>query len=72
MKGKSFLNKKNIVIGLISCILIGASATGVTIFLKDNGEAAAAQQQQQEPIQNLTVTGNDVDENNQEGQNTEA
>ena len=70
MKGKSFLNKKNLVIGLISCILIGASATGVTIFLKDNGEAAAAGQQ--EPIQNLPVTGNDVDENNQEEQNTDA
>ena len=36
MKGK-FLNTKNVVIGLISLVLIGASATGVTIFLKNRG-----------------------------------
>ena len=54
MKGK-FLNTKNVVIGLVSLVLIGASATGVTVFLKDRGEASAAQEQ----VQNLPVTGND-------------
>lgn len=70
MKGKKFLNTKNVVIGLVSCVLIGASATGVTIFLKDRGEAAAAQQQG--PIENLPVTGSDEENNNQVGENTVA
>lgn len=57
MKGKKFLNTRNVVIGLVSCILIGASATGVTIFLKDRGQAAAATEQ--EPAENLPITGNE-------------
>lgn len=56
MKGK-FLNTKNVVIGLVSLVLIGASATGVTVFLKNRGEAAAAQEENQ--VQNLPTTGND-------------
>ena len=62
MKGK-FLNTKNVVIGLVSLVLIGASATGVTVFLKNRGEAAAAQEQ----VQNLPTTGNDNQVN--QGQN---
>ena len=52
MKGK-FLNTKNVVIGLVSLVLIGASATGVTIFLKNRGQAEAAGEQ----VQNLPATG---------------
>ena len=64
MKGK-FLNTKNVVIGLVSLVLIGASATGVTVFLKNRGEAAAAQEENQ--VQNLPTTGNDNQVN--QGQN---
>ena len=39
MKGK-FLNTKNVVIGLVSLVLIGASATGVTVFLKNRGRSS--------------------------------
>lgn len=65
MKGK-FLNTKNVIIGLISCVLIGASVAGVTIFLKDNGEAEAAQATGTENT--LPVTGNDEESNNQAGE----
>ena len=63
---KKFLNTKNVVIGLVSLVLIGASATGVAVFLKDRGEAAAAEQEQ---VQNLPATGRGED-NNQTGENT--
>ena len=63
---KKFLNTKNVVIGLVSLVLIGASATGVTIFLKDRGEAAAAEQKQ---VQNLPATGRE-ENNNQTDENT--
>ena len=63
---KKFLNTKNVVIGLVSLVLIGASATGVAVFLKDRGEAAAAEQEQ---VQNLPATGREED-NNQTGENT--
>ena len=63
---KKFLNTKNVVIGLVSLVLIGASATGVTIFLKDRGEAAAAEQEQ---VQNLPATGRE-ENNNQTDENT--
>lgn len=65
MKGK-ILNTKNVIIGLISCVLIGASVAGVTIFLKDNGEAEAAQATGTENT--LPVTGNDEESNNQAGE----
>lgn len=64
MKGK-FLNAKNAVIGIISCALIGASATGIAVFLKDRGETEAAQQQGM--VENLPVTGNDSEGNQVEG-----
>lgn len=57
---KKFLNTKNVVIGLVSLVLIGASATGVAVFLKDRGEAAAAEQEQ---VQNLPATGRGEDNN---------
>ena len=60
---KKFLNTKNVVIGLVSLVLIGASATGVTVFLKNRGEAAAAQEENQ--VQNLPTTGNDTQSGNQ-------
>ena len=60
---RNFLNTKNIVIGLVSLVLIGASATGVTVFLKNRGEAEAAQEQ----VQNLPTTGNDNQEQNNPG-----
>lgn len=60
---RNFLNTKNIVIGLVSLVLIGASATGVTVFLKNRGEAEAAQEQ----VQNLPTTGNDNQEQNNSG-----
>ena len=60
MKGK-FLNTKNVVIGLVSLVLIGASATGVTIFLKNRGQAEAAGEQ----VQNLPATGREEQDNNQ-------
>ena len=59
---KKFLNTKNVIIGLVSLVLIGASATGVTVFLKNRGEAEAREQEQ---VQNLPTTGNDVQNNNQ-------
>ena len=61
MKEKKFFNTKNVIIGIISIVLIAASATGVTIFLKDRGEASAAQQEQ---VENLPVTGNEGNESN--------
>ena len=64
MKGK-FLNKKNVVIGLVSLVLIGASATGVTIFLKNRGQAEAAGEQ----VQNLPATGREEQDNNQTNTN---
>lgn len=60
---RNFLNTKNIVIGLVSLVLIGASATGVTVFLKNRGEAEAAQEQ----VQNLPTTGNDNQGQNNPG-----
>ena len=60
---RNFLNTKNIIIGLVSLVLIGASATGVTVFLKNRGEAEAAQEQ----VQNLPTTGNDNQEQNNPG-----
>ena len=62
---KKFLNTKNVVIGLVSLVLIGASATGVAVFLKDRGEAAAAEQEQ---VQNLPATGRE-ENNNQTDEN---
>ena len=64
MKGK-FLNTKNVVIGLVSLVLIGASATGVTIFLKNRGQAEAAGEQ----VQNLPTTGREEQDNNQTNTN---
>ena len=64
MKGK-FLNTKNVVIGLVSLVLIGASATGVTIFLKNRGQAEAAGEQ----VQNLPATGREEQDNNQTNTN---
>ena len=64
MKGK-FLNTKNVVIGLVSLVLIGASATGVTIFLKNRGQAEAAGEQ----VQNLPATGREEQDNNQANTN---
>ena len=64
MKGK-FLNTKNVVIGLVSLVLIGASATGVTIFLKNRGQAEAAGEQ----VQNLPATGREEQNNNQTNTN---
>ena len=64
---KKFFNVKNIIIVIISCILIGASATGVAVFLKDRGEADAVQQG---PIENLPVTGNNEENDNQIGEST--
>ena len=60
---RNFLNTKNIIIGLVSLVLIGASATGVTVFLKNRGEAEAAQEQ----VQNLPTTGNDNQGQNNPG-----
>ena len=60
MKGK-FLNTKNVVIGLVSLVLIAASVTGVTVFLKNRGQAEAAGEQ----IQNLPATGREEQDNNQ-------
>ena len=64
MKGK-FLNTKNVVIGLVSLVLIGASATGVTIFLKIRGQAETAGEQ----VQNLPATGREEQDNNQTNTN---
>ena len=64
MKGK-FLNTKNVVIGLVSLVLIGASATGVTIFLKNRGQAEATGEQ----VQNLPATGREEQDNNQTNTN---
>ena len=64
MKGK-FLNTKNVVIGLVSLVLIGASATGVTIFLKNRGQAEAVGEQ----VQNLPATGREEQDNNQTNTN---
>ena len=64
MKGK-FLNTKNVVIGLVSLVLIGASATGVTIFLKNRGQAEASGEQ----VQNLPGTGREEQDNNQTNTN---
>ena len=60
MKGK-FLNTKNVVIGLVSLVLIAASVTGVTVFLKNRGQAEAAGEQ----VQNLPATGREEQDNNQ-------
>ena len=60
MKGK-FLNTKNVVIGLVSLVLIAASVTGVTVFLKNRGQAEAAGEQ----VQNLPATGRKEQDNNQ-------
>jgi len=72
MKGKRFFAKRNVVIGLVATALIAASATGVTIFLKDDGEASAAEQQNIPAISgesNLPVTGNEVNNDNMAGEN---
>jgi len=57
MGEKRFLKARNIIIIIISCILIGASVTGITIYLKDRGEAEAVAEG--EPGVNLPETGND-------------
>ena len=63
---KGFFTTKRVVIGLVATALVAASATGVAIFLKDDGEASAAQEQDMvERIDNsnLPVTGNDETDN---------
>ncbi len=67
---KKILTPKKIIIGLATIGLVAASATGVTLFLKDDGEASAAEQQgnvTEINQNNLPVTGNEIENNDPNG-----
>ncbi len=65
MAERKFFRARNIIIIIISIILLAASVAGITIFLKDKGEAEAAEQGL---IDKLPVAGNN-EENNGTGEN---
>jgi len=67
MGEKKFWSAKKIMIIIISCILIGATVTGVAVFLKDRGQAEAVSDGNQ--VENLPGTGNDGENANTPGEN---